>query len=143
MTQFFLPIVKGRMACSAELLSIGMRPSDRKRRRNSFWLIQYRSSLLVAPSWGSVQFTSFAHAKKSSTLGFRCSCRFRFRSVLLRSFHWLSRRNNSEIRFAASAATIPSERSISTALTSSANYRFAWTQHPATFRPSRFFSSEW
>lgn len=30
-----------------------------------------------------------------------------------------------------------------TAFTSSANLRLAWTQHPATRSPSRFFSKEW
>ena len=53
LTQFFRPRVKGRMARSAVLLSMGTFPSVRKNRRYSSWFRLYWSALQVLPPAGT------------------------------------------------------------------------------------------
>lgn len=63
LTQFLRPRVKGRMARSAVLLSIGTFPSVRKNRRYSSWFRLYWRALQVLPPEGTIGRDSFTHAK--------------------------------------------------------------------------------
>lgn len=75
------PRVKGLVAWSVRLLSMGTSPLERNTRRNCSWLMRYCIPFRVLLCVGSLGISDFARIKKSSTLGFRTSCCYFSRSV--------------------------------------------------------------